>query len=84
MLAWEHFGSVDGVQLHPDVEDVLHIEDDEDGLFDEPDWTLDGFQPSVSDNLSLSMRSTFDDMKMVCCTWYQGSDGRSWWSFPHG
>lgn len=50
------------MQRHPNVEEILQIEDEKEGLFDEPDWTLEELQPSVSDNRKLSVRSALDDI----------------------
>lgn len=47
------------------MEDALHIEDDEDRLSDEPNWTLDKLQFSFSDNVRLRVQSVFDDVEMT-------------------
>lgn len=54
------------MRRNPDGEDVLYIEDDEDRLFDEPDWTLDELWPSLSDSLRPSVCSAFCDLKTAC------------------
>lgn len=63
-----YFDAADRARNHPDVEDVLHIGEDENGLFHEPNWTLDKLMLSVGDNMRLSMRSAFDDVKTACAT----------------
>lgn len=45
------------------MEYVWPIEEDEDRLFKMPHWTLDKLQPSFGNNVRLSVRSVFDDIK---------------------
>lgn len=68
MLVHKYFDWFDGPRRDPDVNDALHIEDDEDGLFNGPNWAINELRPSVSDNSRLSVRSAFHDVKLACAT----------------
>lgn len=65
-LTLENFESVDGTRRDPDLDGVLYIEDDADSIFNEPDWTLQELQPSISDNGSLNPWSSLGEVKTAC------------------
>lgn len=68
VVGHEYLELVDRARRDPDVEDVeivRSIEVDEEGLLDNPDWTLDKFCPFVSGNMSLSVWPAFHDVKTV-------------------
>lgn len=66
LLADEYLESVDDARCDQDVVDVWRFKGDEVKLFDEPNWTLNVLQSSVSDAESLSVYSAFDDVKTAC------------------
>lgn len=63
MLQCKYSKSVDGSWCNPNVEDIWHIKDDVDGLFHEPDWTLDAMWAVIRENVRISVWSAFDSIK---------------------
>lgn len=63
VLGSKRFSLAVGIQIDPDVDDILHIADNEDRIFDEPDWMLDKLHPSGSEKVRLGVRSAVEGAK---------------------
>lgn len=66
LLVQACFDLVDSMQQGTDLVDVLTVGGDGGDLFDDPDWMLEELQPSVNDNVRLSIRLVFDEVKDTC------------------
>lgn len=66
------------------MDDVLHMEYDENGLFNQQDWTQDELKPSLNANMRLSVSSAFDDVNTAFAAGsieYRDSDGHLCFAF---